>query len=1040
MSTFIISVPKTNNDISFLPDILLSPHRSHPFLPPGVQALALAHYTRYISSGLKDDIDKSILYYTGAIFLPLPRDSSCQNIVQLLFLLTDALVHRARQFKQPEDIQCCIAYLRYLRRQPLQVYGVPHSQVLSLLVEALAFHVQMKSDGMVMQEFEEEIAVLCDQVLVHVQTDSLTYPGTALARTFNAQFTISSRRQLGEPWERVIESLREANRRLPDLHDISITLAWSLLIRFTATYSIDNFVEATAIWDKVVASHTPRDSPTSFQLPPASIIIPSLVHSWVSQYGNPEISEEALRLLRIALNVISPDHAFRPIVTTALERFQERRFNDFGVTEGLEDVHSRNSDACGLPTRGPSLTKPNDGKPPLMTTGQHIDVILSDIGINNIADIEEAIKYFRMLHQVAVSRSSRLFSVVSAGGLVITLLGAFERTNKTEYLNEVISSLREVLKMTSKSYSVDVQFIAVRQLISCLSTRLRLLNRAEDLDETMQLFPTAANSRRARVPERFQLACEWASLARHSKQLTTLTAYENAISLMQDSLAFAPTLEVQHFRLVAMRDNYEKLPLDYASYQVHTGRLKQAIETLERGRALLWSEMRGLRTSIEGLRAADSRLAQKFATINQKLEMLTMSVLPGGPGGVVMDDGETDGREGMDPFGYLVLQQRTFLEEREKLILQIQALPGFKSFLKAPSFDTLRSAASHGPVIIINHSRWRSDILILLHDSSPSLITTTDDFYSRASELKDRLLLTQKKYRLESRQYQRALRSVLKNLYDLVGQPVIQQLQKLNIPEQSRIWWCPTSTFCSLPLHAMGPIPSDDGVKRYFSDLYISSYTPTLSTLIESRKRGGPVFEKPSILLVAQPDEALLHVFEEIWAIQRLDTKVTTLLSKMATPSGVVDGLQDHRFSHFACHGILEPGKPFNASFKLHGSGRLTLLDIVRSRLPAADFAFLSACHTAEMTDGSIADEALHLTAAMQYCGFRSVVGTMWAMADTDGRDLAEHFYKSMFSSDEPGVPYYERSARALRDAVQNLRTSKVVSLERWVNFVHYGA
>ncbi|KAH9957181.1 hypothetical protein BGW80DRAFT_1383311 [Lactifluus volemus] len=75
----------------------------------------------------------------------------------------------------------------------------------------------------------------------------------------------------------------------------------------------------------------------------------------------------------------------------------------------------------------------------------------------------------------------------------------------------------------------------------------------------------------------------------------------------------------------------------------------------------------------------------------------------------------------------------------------------------------------------------------------------------------------------------------------------------------------------------------------------------------------------------------------------------------------------------------------------------------------------------------------------MQYCGFRSVVGTMWAMADEDGQYLAEDFYKSILLSDEPGVPYYERSARALRDAVKNLR-SKNVSLERWVNYVHYGA
>ena len=148
------------------------------------------------------------------------------------------------------------------------------------------------------------------------------------------------------------------------------------------------------------------------------------------------------------------------------------------------------------------------------------------------------------------------------------------------------------------------------------------------------------------------------------------------------------------------------------------------------------------------------------------------------------------------------------------------------------------------------------------------------------------------------------------------------------------------------------------------------------------------------------------------------------LISDEATRATVIHGLQKHRLAHFACHGNLEPEKLFEASFELHGGDRLTLLDIVRSRLAiAAEFAFLSACHAAELTDFEHPDEALHLTAAMQYCGFRSVVGTLWAMADTDGRDLSVHFYGHMFSPDgEVGLPLRKRSAKALCDAVQILR------------------
>jgi CHAT domain-containing protein len=162
-------------------------------------------------------------------------------------------------------------------------------------------------------------------------------------------------------------------------------------------------------------------------------------------------------------------------------------------------------------------------------------------------------------------------------------------------------------------------------------------------------------------------------------------------------------------------------------------------------------------------------------------------------------------------------------------------------------------------------------------------------------------------------------------------------------------------------------------------------------------------------------------------------------VSQEATRLTLIQGLQKHRLVHFACHGTLIPGKPFDAGFELHDGDRLTLLDIVRSRLPIAEFAFLSACHTAELTDVENPDEALHLAAAMQYSGFRSVVGTMWAMADTDGRDLSEHFYRSMLSTDGGVGSPCERSAMALQRAVQRLRNKEGVSLERWVNFVHYG-
>jgi hypothetical protein len=128
------------------------------------------------------------------------------------------------------------------------------------------------------------------------------------------------------------------------------------------------------------------------------------------------------------------------------------------------------------------------------------------------------------------------------------------------------------------------------------------------------------------------------------------------------------------------------MPLDYASYQVDLYQLEEAIETLERGRALLWSEMRHLRTSIDQLLESDPDLGYKFAAVNRDLEELTKSVPPSHK--LSMDDRAADDLRAVDPFGRLLLKQRNLLKERAKLISQIRSLPGFDDFLASPSFDT----------------------------------------------------------------------------------------------------------------------------------------------------------------------------------------------------------------------------------------------------------------------------------------------------------------------------------------------------------------
>jgi hypothetical protein len=252
----------------------------------------------------------------------------------------------------------------------------------------------------------------------------------------------------------------------------------------------------------------------------------------------------------------------------------------------------------------------------------------------------------------------------------------------------------------------------------------------------MELLSQCVNNASNIMPNRFLIACAWALFVRRTRHPSVSSAYETALTLMQNILLFSPTLQLQHTTL-AMHDVTHSLPLDFASHRIDSYQLEEAIEVLERGRALLWSEMRHLCASTDQLLESDPELGRKFAAVNRDLEELTKSVPPSHK--LNMDDGASDDLRAADQFGRLVLKQRRLLKERAKLISQIQALPNFDSFLASPSFATLRSAASSGPVIIINHSRYRSDILVL-HNMPPSLIPTPDDFFERAAALKDKVV------------------------------------------------------------------------------------------------------------------------------------------------------------------------------------------------------------------------------------------------------------------------------------------------------------
>ena len=148
----------------------------------------------------------------------------------------------------------------------------------------------------------------------------------------------------------------------------------------------------------------------------------------------------------------------------------------------------------------------------------------------------------------------------------------------------------------------------------------------------------------------------------------------------------------------------------------------------------------------------------------------------------------------------------------------------------------------------------------------------------------------------------------------------------------------------------------------------------------------------------------------------------------------VLSGMKACSWVHFACHGMQDLSEPTQSALLL-ADGNLELARIIKQPLQHAEFAFLSACQTAT-GDMKLEDEAVHLAAGMLLAGYRSVIATMWAIADKDGPVVADVVYSEMLHE---GKPDHTRAAHALHLAVKQLRDAGEPFLS-WTPFVHFGA
>jgi len=165
--------------------------------------------------------------------------------------------------------------------------------------------------------------------------------------------------------------------------------------------------------------------------------------------------------------------------------------------------------------------------------------------------------------------------------------------------------------------------------------------------------------------------------------------------------------------------NSDGLARDASKFAIQAGNLDKAVEFLEAGRTIFWSQLLSVRSPFDELQKISPELANQLQHISTALEhgsYRNMSV------------------ELLDNEMRLAQDQETFQlnhlhEEWEKTINSVRCLEGFEDFLQPHQFLALQAAASEFPVVALVANETDSNILIMTstnvhHIPLPTLPTT----------------------------------------------------------------------------------------------------------------------------------------------------------------------------------------------------------------------------------------------------------------------------------------------------------------------------
>ncbi|KAJ7090654.1 CHAT domain-containing protein [Mycena epipterygia] len=748
------------------------------------------------------------------------------------------------------------------------------------------------------------------------------------------------------------------------------------------------------------------------------------------QLGDRDDLNQSVLRLEAAVALTPDGHLDMPSRLNNLGNSLRNRFQQLGDLDDLNQSVMKLEAALALTPNG------HPDKPALLSNlGNSLCIRFERLG--GLDDLNQSV--LRLEAAVALTPDGHPNKPSRLNNLGDSLLSRFERLGDLCDLNQSVLRLEAAVTLTPDGHPDKPSWL--NNLGNSLCNRFKRVGDLDDLNQSLlHHYTSAACSATGPARIRFVAAKKWAKHAHIHQPSSILLAYTTAIELLPELAWLGLSITDRHHCLLQAG----QVVRDAASAAIAVHDYQKAVEWLDQGRSVIWSQLLNLRAPVNELRKSHPGLASQLVSLSTSLE--TAGTRSNAVAGAIKPQSLQS----------IAQQSHALVLERNHILQQIRELPGFQRFLLSKTISELSLAANMGPVAILNISTYGCDALVLMPGLADKVIhVPLSGFTLHAAEALAKLLTSTvgipgRSDRLTGshegdRTPDDIFSHILSELWFKIVLPVLNALAITTPVSQDlgRIWWCPTGPLAFLPIHAAGLYGEDQGFGSKLSDFLISSYTPSLTALIQGFRPQSGSHKGLQLLAVTQPSaygqSYIPGTHEEIKCIEQHakgKVPVQWLDRDMAMVGNVQKGMKDSRWVHFACHGV-QSISPTESALLLAGSSRLTLSNIIQLSLPNADLAFLSACQTATGSK-ELQDESVHLAAGMLLAGYRGVIGTMWSIMDNDAPQVAGDVYAHLLEASPPDPT---RAAEALHIAVQKLRKQPGAkkSFLHWVPFIHFG-